>query len=273
MIRIVSFPLFLLLLLGWPTAVSLSAGQRPSRILQPRSEADSALDLYMNVLGASLHQKARGALAGIPSRPRRLLALKYYLNRTAEEIERKWAWSQAEASAYRSSGEYQDALRELVAVRSYFAMLSPGYRLEAKVEIRSFGAQLGKWNSVGSIGSAGGELITAALTFLADSSLVVTDSSSNRLSRFIGFLHDFEPKQMPTVALPGLSQHGQFRAFDFRVMKGGRVVAGTVARTIPAVWDRAGWTEKLREAICTASRKFDGPLPEPYEPWHYAYHP
>ncbi|MEP7220896.1 MAG: hypothetical protein ABI876_18370, partial [Bacteroidota bacterium] len=65
----------------------------------------------------------------------------------------------------------------------------------------------------------------------------------------------------------------QFRAFDFRVMRGGRVVAGTVARTIPAVWDRSGWTERLREAICTASRKFDGPLPEPYEPWHYAYHP
>ncbi|MEP7217533.1 MAG: hypothetical protein ABI876_01385, partial [Bacteroidota bacterium] len=209
MIRIVSVTLFLLLLFG-RSAVALSAGQRPSRIVPPRSEADSVLDLYMSVLGGSLHQKARGALAAIPSRSRRLLALKYYLNKTPAEIERKWAWSSAEASAYRASGEYRDALNELATVRSYFAAMNPGYRLEPKVEIRSFGSQLGKWNSVGSVGSAGGELIAAALAFLADSAAII-DSSSNRLSRFIAFLQDFEPKQMPTVALPGLSQHGQFR--------------------------------------------------------------
>ena len=75
----------------------------------------------------------------------------------------------------------------------------------------------------------------------------------------------------PSNATPGLSQHGQAKAFDFVVSRGRDVVAGTVTATIQEKWEDAGWTAKLKQAVQDAGGKFVGPLPAPYEPWHYIY--
>jgi hypothetical protein len=74
----------------------------------------------------------------------------------------------------------------------------------------------------------------------------------------------------PTLAVPGLSPHGQSRAFDFQVMRGSQLIAGPSS---PSSWDESGWTSKLQEAVRRASTKFSGPLASPREPWHYDYRP
>jgi hypothetical protein len=51
------------------------------------------------------------------------------------------------------------------------------------------------------------------------------------------------------------------------------MIAGTTSSTIPSNWERPGWTARLSEAVVAVSHRFDGPLKEPYEPWHYNYDP
>jgi hypothetical protein len=75
------------------------------------------------------------------------------------------------------------------------------------------------------------------------------------------------------LAAPGLSAHGQGRAFDFQIEHNGQVVAGTEAASARQRWDAPGWTQKLHQAMSKAGPHFTGPLVSPYEPWHYAYTP
>ncbi len=245
---------------------------------EPRNEEKRAaartLNTYMDTVHRVLPERVQRALARIPNNSRRLLAMKYYLHRDHEEISRKWAWTEEEAREYRKSDEYKQALEEVAGVRKAFAELNPGYQLQVDIEIRSLSSQIGKWNSVRSIGEGADELMKTALAFIADSlGAPASENSEGDLARFLAFLHAFEPKRHPTVAVPGLSQHGQLRAFDFRVSRGGRVIAGASTSSIRTAWDNAGWTAKLCEAILAVSPKFEGPLLQPYEPWHYEYRP
>lgn len=86
------------------------------------------------------------------------------------------------------------------------------------------------------------------------------------------FLREWSPPRAAPLAAPGLSKHGQGHAFDFQVKRGDRLVVGTDTGTTKK-WDQAGWTQKLRDAVSAGSTKFIGPLPAPYEPWHYEYQP
>ena len=95
-------------------------------------------------------------------------------------------------------------------------------------------------------------------------------ASAAEVRRFEGFLRGAGTRSTPTLAVPGLSPHGQARAFDFQVMRGGRLIAGPSS---PSAWDAAGWTAKLQEAVARAGAKFKGPLASPREPWHYDYLP
>jgi hypothetical protein len=79
------------------------------------------------------------------------------------------------------------------------------------------------------------------------------------------------PKYPPPLAAPGLSRHGQARAFDFSIRRGDQIIAGTETSRIPSAWDAAGWTARLRRAVLETSDSFSGPLQYPREPWHYEY--
>jgi hypothetical protein len=84
---------------------------------------------------------------------------------------------------------------------------------------------------------------------------------------------EWKPEVEASLAAPGLSAHGQARAFDFQVEHDGQIVAGLDADAAPARWDAAGWTAKLRAAVSSAGDRFVGPLKSPNEPWHYVYAP
>jgi hypothetical protein len=86
-------------------------------------------------------------------------------------------------------------------------------------------------------------------------------------------LLEWHPPSAAPLAAPGLSAHGQGRAFDFQIEHGEQVVAGLDAAAARNQWDAVGWTRKLHAAVVASGKPFSGPLQSPYEPWHYAYSP
>ena len=61
-----------------------------------------------------------------------------------------------------------------------------------------------------------------------------------------------------TLAAPGLSAHGQSRAFDFQVERAGVIVAGTDAEHTTRDWDAPGWTQRLKEVVTRTSTRLQG---------------
>ena len=249
-----------------------SQGQfRRTPISYPITDAGSKLNLYVEGASKKLNPRVLGPLAKIDGPTRRLLALRMYL-RGENTLVLRWSWSAQEIQAYKRSTDYKNAIAEVEKVRTKFAELNPGYSLHVNTEVRSLEAQIKNWNETKSVQAAGDELLAAALTEISGPAYKeVPDRPS--LLRFERFLKNHKVVPVPTVAVPGLSPHGQLRAFDFQIQQGDKLIAGTDAALIKDVWDGQGWTQKLRTAVTAASRKFTGPLSSPREPWHYTYTP
>lgn len=267
----------ILLLLAADFNMAEARGRKPKRRKQAVATktappAERRLRAYIDSVAAPLDSRIVGALRRIPATPRRLLALKYYLGRLTE-VDSIWAWTTQEARAYRNTDEYHQAIAEVTHVRHLFDSLYPGYSLAAPMEIRSLEAQLRNWNSVRSVAVVADSLFDSCMVMMADTLSRFGRSDSIHAELFSTFLEAWETPVAPTVAVPGLSQHGQLRAFDFRIYRGRRLVAGATAATIERAWDSSGWTAKLKAVITLASSRFQGPLQNPYEPWHYTYVP
>jgi len=232
--------------------------------------SDRKLQLYMDALSKGFDTKVQTVLPKIGGAPRQLLALKYYLRRR-QDLNRNWTWTPKEIARYKKSSNYHQSMAEVEKVKAKFAELNPGYSLGVNTEVRTLDDQIANWNTTRSIQASATELAAAALKVLADSNAFQPDLDRNSMLRFQRFLESYKVAYVPTVAVPGLSQHGQLRAFDFVVKQGAVIVAGTQTASITSIWDRSGWTARLNEAIRQASGKFSGPLASPREPWHYAY--
>lgn len=230
--------------------------------------AADKLDAYMRAAAQDLTPEQREALGRMSDAARRLLALRGYLRSGGDAMSR-WAWSRERIEAYEKSPEYAAALVEVDKVRKEFEASNPGYTLRVNTKVRSLDEQLSKWNETESIGRAGGELLARAREEVGSS--YGDDTKASDVRRFENFLRSSTTRATPTLAVPGLSPHGQARAFDFQVMRGAQLVAGTSSSE--AAWDKAGWTLKLQESVARASAKFTGPLASPREPWHYDYRP
>ena len=130
--------------------------------------------------------------------------------------------------------------------------------------------QIARWNENASVATAAGELAAALRARFGS---VADPPPAQVIAQARAFLVAWRPTAVTALAAPGLSHHGQARAFDFQVQQGGRIVAGTSSAHAAEAWDAAGWTEKLERAVRTASTHFEGPLVTPHEPWHYIYRP
>jgi hypothetical protein len=200
---------------------------------------------------------------------RRLLAVRGYL-RAEREVSSKWAWTEEEIARYQETDEYKRAVAEVEKVAQNFAESNPGYTLYVNTRVRSLEDQIKNWNGAGSVRAAGDDLLAATMKELT---AYEEDPSEAGVAKFERFLEGYTPSPRPTVAVPGLSPHGQMRAFDFQVKQGDRIIAGTTTSTAKAEWDEAGWTTKLGEAVAKSGGRFAGPLTSPQEPWHYTYQP
>ena len=228
------------------------------------------LSLYMQAASASLAIDQRNALSSIRHEDRRNLAMTYYL-RTADTAAARWSWNQGQIEAFEKSQEFAETLAEINKAAQRFAADNPPYKLYVNVQVRSLEEQLRRWQTVDSVGVAAKQLRLAALTHLRQNPYLSSPTEST-VGRFRNFLMTWRASPPPTLAAPGLSLHGQGRAYDFQIQdKNGRTVAGPDSATIASVWDGRGWTEKLSRAVHSASDKFVGPLA--IEPWHYEYRP
>ena len=225
------------------------------------------LDRYFAGAAGLLDPRPRETLRRIPDRERRLLAVAHYLRRR-HQVDTLWTWRAEEARAHQGTAEYRRAMEHLRRVRRAFAERNPGYALVTDTNARPLGAQLRYWNREASVRLAARELRDSAATWLAGETYPALPDSS-ALARFVGRLQAYSPTLLPTVAVPGLSLHGQLRAYDFAILRRGRVIAGTQSATMDSVWERGGWTERLRSAVARAGADLVGPLELPREPWHY----
>ena len=154
---------------------------------------------------------------------------------------------------------------KLAEFEKAFAAAFAGYTLYVNREVRSLDVQIERWNSNASVDAA-------SRTLLDD--LRVASAQRARAKR-ADWLRDSLTSwtlAVPvTLAAPGLSAHGQSRAFDFQVERDGAIVAGTEAEHATRDWDAAGWTERLKQVVARASTRLRGPLETPREPWHYYY--
>lgn len=235
------------------------------------TKSPDKLNVYISGVSKRLDARAVEALAKIDDTGCRLLALRGYL-RSERSLASKWSWSGDEIERYKQSTEYMEAIAEVENVRKKFETLNPGYTLHVNTQVRSLEAQIKSWNETKSVKVAAQDLLTAAGIEISKPIYKdLPDPSS--LMRFERFLKNHGVVSTPTVAVPGLSPHGQMRAFDFQIKQGDKIIAATNTAMIEEVWDGQGWTEKLQTAVKAASRKFTGPLASPREPWHYTYSP
>jgi hypothetical protein len=240
----------------------------------------AASSLYTSIAGASetraqvwvarasagLESRVIETLGQISSPDRRLLALRSYL-RADNDLAERWSWSEEQISAYPATTEGKAAAAEIDAVTAAFASANPGYSLRVNREPRSLEVQIAHWNANESVGNAAAALVSALEARFG------VDNSAPSPDQLRGALKQWKPDMPVALAAPGLSPHGQGRAFDFQVERDGRIIAGASLASATRQWDTEGWTEKLRSAVITAGPHLTGPLESPHEPWHYSYTP
>jgi hypothetical protein len=215
---------------------------------------------------AGLDSRVIDTLRQIVSPDRRLLALRGYL-RAGGSLAERWNWSQERISDYPSTPEGKAAAAEIEAVSAAFAAANPGFSLHVNQSVRSLEVQIAHWNANESVGKAAADLVAALERGFA------VDASTPGPDQLRAAIKQWKPGVDVALATPGLSPHGQGRAFDFQVEREGRIIAGADLASAVRQWGAAGWTEKLHSAVGKAGPHFAGPLESPYEPWHYSYAP
>jgi hypothetical protein len=200
----------------------------------------------------------------IPDLGRRLLALRSYL-RAGSTLSARWSWSEDEVRAFEQSQEFRDAQAELDGVVAAFANAYPGYTLYVNRQVRSLDVQIERWNENASVDAA-------SKVLLAD---LKQARAPRRRKKSLDWLQrtlaEWTLAVPVTLAAPGLSPHGQSRAFDFQIERDGQLVAGTEAERAAQDWDAAGWTARVKCVVRQVSSRLHGPLETPHEPWHYVY--
>jgi hypothetical protein len=156
-------------------------------------------------------------------------------------------------------------MQEVTRVQRAFAAANPGYKLGFSPP-RDFERQVTLWTTNLELVSTATHLYHSGVKQVAKPEYDLPASLA-RVADFARWLWRAPVTKEPGNAAPGTSDHGMWRAVDFVVMQGGRVVAGTNRKTIPAEWTAPGWATRL--ATATSGSRLSGPLATPYEPWHW----
>jgi hypothetical protein len=233
------------------------------------ADAYAKLDAYLAAITLGFPPKVQTALVKVQAGARRLLAIRGYL-RHPDRIQKKWAWDDAEAKKFKASDEYAHTVEAVKRVQKLFAQANQGYTLETANLVRSLQDQIDIWNGNADVSSAAIALRAKCVSEIGKASYPETPDAE-ATAKFAKFLRDSAVAPEPPCATPGLSDHGQLHAIDFIIKKDGKTVARIKRKTINNEWEIPGWTKKLQEAVIAASPAFKGPLPYPYEPWHYTY--
>ena len=230
---------------------------------------EARVDVYSKQVAALLEPPVADTLEQISTTPLQLLALRSYL-RSGANVSARWSWSQEEIEAFAKTAEYRRVIAEVEEIKQRFEASNPGYTLYANTEVRSLDVQIQRWNENPGVASVAKGIHSAAVKELAKPHYAHVPNAESA-ERFARFLRSWRPPRAAPLAAPGLSKHGQLRAIDFAIFKDGKLVAPTSLAAAEPVWEKQGWSAKLKEA--TAQTNFKGPLQSPHEPWHYEYEP
>jgi hypothetical protein len=233
------------------------------------NSGEARVDAYVRETAVLLEPPIVDTLERIETTALRLLALRSYLRTGANAAER-WSWSQEQIDAFVKTQEYRRVIAEVGEVKARFEAKNPGYTLYANTEVRSLDIQVQRWNENPGVASVAQAIHSAAVKELAKSNYADAPDAES-VERFVGFLREWQPPRAAPLAAPGLSKHGQLRAIDFAIFKDGKLVAPTSLAAAEPIWEKQGWSAKLKEA--TEQTNFNGPLQSPHEPWHYEYDP
>jgi hypothetical protein len=229
------------------------------------------LSSHVTSISAQLDPRVAQTLAQLDGAGRQLLALRSYL-RSASHLAERWSWTQEQIEAFEGSPEQRELQQEIDRVRTAFVAANPGFELYVNSQVRSLDVQVEHWNSNQSVQAAASDILAAAQALILSPGFPANRPEQAR-EALEAFLSGYKPVPAPTIAAPGLSLHGQMRAIDFQVHKGGQVVAGPSSAMIATDWAAAGWAAKLDAAVRAASSRFSGPQASPPAPWHYTYVP
>jgi len=226
-----------------------------------------AVSTYIEAATATLPIEQQQALERISTDDLRLLALRAYV-RAGKNLRDRWSWTDEQIRTYEKSVEYDQLRSDIAAITREFERRHAGYTLYANTQVRSLDTQIERWNANPRVAKTAAKLREHVASTLRNAP---RQPDGRSVERFVEVLKSWRPSPAAPLAAPGLSMHGQSRAIDFQIMKGGKIVAATEVGAVTREWDEAGWTRRLKEAIAAASPRFKGPLASPNEPWHYEY--
>lgn len=191
-----------------------------------------------------------------------LLALRRYVQKE-KYIDARWAWT---TEQYRHNPLYAQTNREIEKVKEWFRTANPGYKLEAS-PFRDLERQVKLWKGNKKVHAGAADVTRKCV---AEIMHYPDPPDPPAIKKFRSFLGRCDVKPKTTSAAPGLSDHGRMHAVDFVVKHGRATIASTSTEHIPDQWMAPpGWAQKLKAAITQSGSLFDGPLPDPPEPWHY----
>lgn len=235
---------------------------------------DAKLDSYLAAVAASMGEgraEVQEALklikqqapAGSSAQPLQLLALRRYLRLGGAQVVAQWAWTPEEQVRQLRDGTAKLLYQKAAEVQAEFRRLNPGYTLGI-TPLRSLARQVKLWNDNDTVQLAGRGLVKDMLAVLqTDYPEPPTGQST---SQFASRLRSAVVSPEPSNAAPGLSNHGRGTAVDFVVKRGNTVIADIKTEQIGPIWKKDGWEQKL---IAAVGNRLKGPLPKPYEPWHW----
>jgi hypothetical protein len=273
-----------------------------SRVIQKR-QLDKFLELAPIYLVMRGDAQAAEALKSIEDPDRRMAALwnyaRYPKNKN-QSIAAGWVWSDQQIAAYKTSPEKRGADIAIQNVAQLFnsdkEMRAKGagqavYSLHGDTDPRPFKVQMANWlrSDAHSVVNYGRGLYEHLLKEMnrCDFYPIFTDPLSvHDLMKFGKMIENYmDASKMglksPMFATPGLSDHGQSHAIDFKVFKTENGKPTQFLGTDSGLadnWRKEGCAAALARAVGVfngrSGRKvFDGPLTNPDEPWHWVYHP
>ncbi len=180
---------------------------------------EERLKAHVDEIEKGLDAQIQGALTGMQLMERRVLAVRGYLRFPSMgrgSIADNWTWSNQDMEDFKKSAEFTRMRSAVSDVKTTFAAQNSGHTLSVDPDkVRSLEKQVSLWNQNASVQKLGRELkgkLQKALEKLPDT----PDATS--LAAFKKVLVEAGLSGSPTNATPGLSQHGQAKAFDFVVI-------------------------------------------------------
>jgi hypothetical protein len=232
------------------------------------NSADGKIKALMSAVATTLPGQVQQTLPKIQGLPLQVLALRRYL-RIGNSATEKWAWTEQQYAEFNLSYAAVELRQSIEAVKAKFEGDNPGYILKTAAKFRPLDRQIHNFCASAKVRDAAVLLGKAVLTEINSYADRIDDRAVGKFREFLRS-YQFSKHDEPSVAVPGISDHGRAQAIDFVIYKDGKEIAGPSTAQIKSIWTGQGFGEKLNQAVRGSANLFKRDhLKVPFEPWHY----